>query len=113
MPNLYAGNPIMVDHTPGTAVAAGAVVVVDRSPRIAHRDIAANTLGALAAKDGIYNFVADGAIANGRKVFWNAAASKVTLTATGNLVIGIAVTASGADGDTIYVLHEPDGNVAA
>lgn len=113
MPTFYNGDPVMVDHTPGSAVAAGDVVIVDRSPRIAHSPIAANALGAVACHGGVYRNTADGAIANGRKVFWDNSAKKITLTATGNLVIGVSVSAAAADGDEIKFFHNPDGNAAA
>lgn len=113
MAQLKNGDPVMVDHTPASAVAAGDVVVIDRSPMIAHRDIPANTLGAVAVHSGVYSELADGAIAAGRKVFWNNSTKRVTLTATGNLVLGIATTTTTGAGQTINFFHQPDGNAAA
>lgn len=101
------GTPRMTDHTPGAAVASGDVVVSQDLVRVAHLDIAANTLGALAAGGGVYKATADGAIALGKKVYWDATAKKVTLTATGNKGFGFTLTTAGADGDVIDVLHQP------
>jgi predicted RecA/RadA family phage recombinase len=101
------GDPIMVDHTPSGAVAAGEVVVTGDSPRIAHRPIAAGVLGALAAAGGVYKVPADGAIAADKKVYWDNTANKVTLTSTSNKGFGTTVEAAAADGDLIHVLHRP------
>lgn len=107
MATFFQGTPLMVDHTPGSAVSAGDVVVTNDTPRIAHVDIAASTLGALATSGGVYKMTADGAIGADKKVYWDASASKVTLTSSGNKVIGVTTTAAAADGDAIYVRHDP------
>lgn len=107
MATYFAGTPIVADYTPGSAVSAGDVIVTNDTPRVAHLDIAANTLGALATNDGIYKMTADGAIGADKKVYWNAAASKVTLTAGSNKIFGVTVSAAAADGDAIYVRHDP------
>lgn len=101
------GNPIMADHTPGTAVAAGAVVVVGATPRVAHRDIAANEKGALAVFGGIYEMVGAGVYADGTKVYWDNVAGKVTTTAGSLKVFGELVSACSADGATCRVFHNP------
>lgn len=107
MATFFQGSPTMVDYTPGSAVTAGDVIVTNDTPRVAHADIAASTLGALASHDGVYKMTADGAIAADKKVYWNAAASKVTLTAGSNKIFGVTVSAAAADGDAIYVRHDP------
>jgi predicted RecA/RadA family phage recombinase len=107
---FWHGNPIMVDYTPGSAVTAGDVVIIGDSAFIAHDDIAANTLGAVASFGGIYAVIAGEAIATGKKVYWADSSNKVVETATGNKLFGMVVPASSAaaDGDTVYVLHMPD-----
>ena len=74
---------------------------------IAHSDIAASALGAVAAGGGVYSFTADAAIAAGKTVYWDAGASKVTETTTGNKRVGIVPPGSSAaaDGDAILVYH--------
>ncbi|MDY3555309.1 DUF2190 family protein [Gemmata sp. JC717] len=101
------GTPLMVDHTPGSAVPAGTVVVTGDTPRIAHLDIPANTLGALAAAGGVYEVAGDAAIAADKKVYWNNSANKVTETASGNKALGYTVTACAADGGLCLVRHDP------
>lgn len=105
------GDPLMVDHTPGPAVAAGDVVVVGSYGRVAHLDIAAGDLGALAIEGGVYTVPkatgASSAIAAGKKVYWDATAKVVTDISTSNTPFGQTVLAS-VDGDaTTTVLHDP------
>ena len=99
------GDPLMVDHTPGAAVAAGDVVVTNDTPRVSHQDIPATRLGALADGGGVYRMTADGAIAADKWVYWDAAAQKVTLTAGANKRFGKTTSASLASGDAIFVQH--------
>ena len=103
------GDPVMLDYTPGSAVDAGDVVVVGDLPLIAHQDIAANALGALAAGGGVYKVTADAAIAAGKKVWWNNTAKKVTETSAGNEEFGYLSpdSSAAADGDVVRVLHKP------
>lgn len=110
MATFISGNPLMVDHTPGSDVTAGDVIVTNDTPRIAHRDIASGELGALAAGGGVYQMTADAAIAADTLVYWNAAASKVTETASTHKIFGRTVQASSADGDLIEVIHQPELN---
>ncbi len=96
---IHDGNSI--DYTPGSAVAAGAVVVQGELIGIAKVDIAANTLGAL-AMTGVFDFPkATGggtAITAGANCYWDAAGQQATTTATGNKLIGKCVRAA-ADAD--------------
>ncbi len=104
---LRMGEPQTVNHTPGGAIAAGDVVVVGDSVRIARRDIAANALGALDAQGGVYRVAGDAAIASGKVVYWNDAANKVTETASTHKVFGETVSACTGDGVLFDVLHLP------
>lgn len=100
---LVHGSPLMVDHTPAGAIAAGEVVVLTNTVRIAHLPIAAGELGALAARGGVYEVpkAAGGstAIADGVDVYWNDAANVITATASTHKKIGVTVGAS-LDADT-------------
>lgn len=107
MADFKHGSPAMVDHTPAGAVAIGDVVVTNDTPRVSHRAIAAGELSALAAEGGVYECVGDAAIAADKKVWWNAAASKVTTTASTHKVFGVTVSACSADGSTCLVRHYP------
>ena len=99
----------MIDHTPGSAVSAGEVVVIGSTPHIAHKDIEANKLGAVGAGDGVYWVQFDATQTNGARTNWDNTAKKVTATTTSNTDFGIVVqTATGADGYGL-VLHKPNG----
>lgn len=108
---LVQGSPQMLDYTPVADVDAGAVVVIGDVVRIAHRDIPANTLGALAAEGGVYRCAkATGvgtAIADGKRVYWKAADSTITETAGTDKMFGYAAEAAGDDDETILVRHHP------
>ena len=103
------GEPLMVDYTPGSAVTAGDVLVIGSDIRIAHSDIAANELGALAAGGGVYRFPkATGsgeAITTGTRVYWDASGEVATTTASTNKIIGDTVAAAGDDDATVDVIH--------
>lgn len=107
MADFKKGSPRMADYTPGSAVAVGDVVVTNDTPRVAHLAIAANALGALAAEGGIYEVKGDGSISADKKVYWDATASKVTLTATGNKAFGYTVSACSGDNAPCLVRHDP------
>ena len=111
---LKHGSPLMVDHTPSSAVVAGQVVVIGEIPFVAHLDIDANRQGALAMGGAVYAVTADaGTIEPGDKVYWNDTTNKVTETAAAgaNKHFGYVLPDSdpGADGDTVLVKHAPDG----
>jgi predicted RecA/RadA family phage recombinase len=103
------GSPVMVDHTPGSALQGGDVLVVGDTPFIPHRDIAANVKGALAAYGGVYECTAGAAIAAfGTKLYWDDTNNKVTPTASTHKVFGKSLGTAAADGDKVMVLHFPN-----
>jgi len=113
--DLKNGSPLMADYTPGSAVTAGDVVVVSQIPCVAHSDIAASELGALAVGGGIYTTTGDAAIDAGDKVYWDDSEDKVTETASGNPHFGFVAPGSSCSGDggTVDVIHNPvDGQAA-
>ncbi len=104
------GNPLMVKHTPTSAVAAGEVVelIADTGPiGIAHNAIAANQTGNLSFGPGVYEVVcADTGVALGSLVYWDTAANKVTTTATTNPSFGRTLKATTATDQKIPVALE-------
>lgn len=115
---LRHGDPLMADHTPGSALDSGAVVVIGARPFVTHRAIAASTLGAVAAGGGVYKMTAGGAAGAGVDVYWNASAGKVNAAATattGDKHFGYVAPGSvaAADADVIDVVHAPDGSAAS
>jgi predicted RecA/RadA family phage recombinase len=104
-----SGSPEFVDHTPGSAVSAGDVVVTADTPRIAHRDIAANVLGSLAARGGVYSCTGDAVIAADKKVYWVNASNKVSEDddSGANKAFGVTTSACSGDGSTCEVRHDP------
>ena len=108
-----SGSPLMVDYTPGSAVAAGDVVVAGSECRIAHLSIEANQLGALAAPSGtaIYQIpktTGNGeGMADGDPVYWNATTKKgIDDNGSGtHKLIGYAFGAAGDDDTTMLIRH--------
>lgn len=107
------GNPVMMDYTPASAVAAGDVVIVGTRPCVAHKDIAANVLGALAIHGGIYDLVKDDTsgpdIAQGEEVAWITSTNLASDVITGNKHFGWALAAAGASASTVRTFHVPHG----
>jgi len=101
------GDPVFEKYTPGANVAAGDVVIVNDTPRVAHLDIPAGELGALAGAGGIYEMYADVAIAADKKVYWDPANHWVTATAGALKPFGYTTTATTGAGQTLYVRHDP------
>lgn len=98
---------VMVDYTPASAVAVGAVVVQGDYPMICHKAIDANRMGALSIEGGVYlGTVKSGVtLAAGDKVYWEVAGSQFTKTTT-DKPFGVA-TAAAASGTTTPVYHNP------
>ena len=97
-----------VDYTPGSAVAAGAVVVQGDLVGVAKQPIAANALGALAVS-GVFDFPkatgGGSGIAAGVNVYWDVADQEAkTDSETGaNKLLGKTTAAAGDDDTTVRV----------
>jgi predicted RecA/RadA family phage recombinase len=113
---FVSGDVNMIDYTPGSAVAAGAVVELGTECYVAHTAIAANAVGALAADGGVYDVVKEATtFAIGDPVYWDAGGDPVGGTEnsgaanaiTGsNIYMGIAIVAAGATDATVRVLRD-------
>jgi predicted RecA/RadA family phage recombinase len=110
---LVVGQAVKVKYTPGSAVAAGTVVVLNSVPFIAERDIAANRIGALAAGGAVYRCEPAAAIAVGKPVWWDNTNNVVTETATSNTHFGFTVGASYESNTLVDVMHQPQGLIGA
>lgn len=103
MTTEYVQRGESIDYTPGSAVAAGDVVVQGDLVGVAKKDIKANELGALAV-EGVFDFPkatgASTAIAVGKTVYWDVAdgEAKEDDETGANKLIGKTVLAA-ADGD--------------
>jgi predicted RecA/RadA family phage recombinase len=94
----------LINYTPGSAVAAGAVVVLADLITVAPRPIAANALGAVAV-EGVFKLPkASGAISQGAIVYWNSTDGNVTTTSSGNKRAGKAAEAAASGDATVPVL---------
>lgn len=103
----------MIDHTPAAAVGAGDVVVQSNLVGIANRPIDANVGGSLEIQ-GIFDVVkANGELAAGTAIYWDAdgnpqggtaGSGAATATATGNTFLGWAIAAAGATDEVVRIL---------
>ena len=106
---IQDGNTI--DYTPGADVSAGDVVVQGDLVGIAKLDIAADTLGALAAT-GVFDVPKTAgvgeAIAAGAKVYWDVGdtVAKTDDESGANKLLGKTVAAAGDDDTTVRVRLE-------
>lgn len=92
------------DYTPGSAVAAGDVVVMADTVGIAHRPIAANTLGSVAVS-GVFNLAKGaGAISQGAAIYWDTATSAVSTSSGAGKVLAGKAAAAAASADTVVAV---------
>ena len=95
-----------IDHTPGSDVAAGDVVVQGELVGVARTPIPANTPGSLAVA-GVFDFpkAAATVFAAGAKAYWDAT-NKLAVTSDGsgtNKLLGKATVAAGNGPTTVRV----------
>lgn len=104
------GVPLMVPYTPGSAVSAGDVIVSNSIAMIAHGDIAASTLGAVASPSGSASYdIVKGAssFSVNDPVYWDSGNSVATSTSGGNYFLGLANAAAVSGDTTVRVQHLP------
>lgn len=93
-----------IDYVPVADVAAGDLVIANDLVMVAKLDIPAGTLGALAV-GGVYEMPkGSAAIPFGKKAYWDATNKVVTATATGNTLIGKAVSDAAASDGFVRIL---------
>ena len=100
----------IIDHTPGSAVVAGQVVVQNGLVGVAIRPIAANVLGSLDTA-GVFDLAKEhGAVNAGATLYWDADGNPqggeagtgcATTTSSGNTFIGRSVIAALEDDETV------------
>lgn len=99
----YISKGDIIDYTPSSAVAAGAVVVSGGIVGVATQAIAANATGTLAVS-GVFEFPkASGALTLGATVYWDATNSNMTATATNNTLAGKVVEAAASAATAVKV----------
>lgn len=112
--NLYRGDTSMRDYTPAAAVDSGDVIAIGDLQYIAHLDIAADELGALACPTGsaAYKVDVEGALtlADGAAVNYDTTTGQI-LNANTGVFLGYAEGAV-ASGDT-YAIVRHQGKVGA
>ncbi len=95
-----------IDHTPGSDISSGDVMVQGDLVGVAKLDIKSGALGALAVA-GVFDSPKDtgsaSAISAGAKLYWDATNEVATATAGSNKYIGKALKAAAAADTTVRV----------
>jgi predicted RecA/RadA family phage recombinase len=109
MATQYLQDGELIDYTPGSAVAAGAVVVVGDRAFPAPRAIAANELGSLQTR-GVWRLpkLSTDTPAQGAILYWDAGNTRCTTTASTHKIIGHAAKAAGSGATEVDVLLGTD-----
>lgn len=87
---------LALDHTPGSNVSAGDVVVMGVRVGVALADIASGEVGAVQV-DGIFELpkLSTDVIAQGALVYWDTTPGEITTTVGSNVLAGYAAVAAG------------------
>jgi predicted RecA/RadA family phage recombinase len=98
MAKNYIQEGDVLDHIAAAAIGSGDVVLMGKRIGVAVADIASGATGSVAV-EGVFNLpkVVTQAPAQGALLYWDAAASNITTTATGNTLAGYAA-APGVNG---------------
>jgi predicted RecA/RadA family phage recombinase len=88
----------------GAAIASGAVVLMGKRIGIALADIAANGTGTVSVTD-VWTVakLATDVVAQGDLLYWDAANSRLTATASGNTLAGFAAAPAGNGATTVNI----------
>lgn len=106
MSNRFIQAGKVLDYANGsTARISGEVVVLGTKVGICQTAIAANATGAVMIC-GVHNVPKLGTdtMAQGANIYWDAANSRMTTTASGNTLAGVAANAAGASTTSVNVL---------
>lgn len=105
MATSYVQKGEVIDHTPGSDVSAGDVLVIGNLIGVAHTDIASGEVGAVGIS-GVYELpkVSAAVIAAGETVNYDVSAGEfddnAATAATGDLTGGCVAVAAAGNGDT-------------
>jgi predicted RecA/RadA family phage recombinase len=94
-----------LDYTPsGADVKSGDFILLGAIGGVAKTDIADGKTGAVHIT-GVYSVAkASGAVTQGAKLYWKAADSNLTTTASGNTIVGVAAEAAASGDATVKIL---------
>ena len=94
----------VLDFTATTAVASGAVVVIGARIGVAVKDIAVGETGPLRVK-GVVELakLSTDTPAQGALLYWDSANSRLTTTASGNVLAGYAAQGAGNGATTVWL----------
>lgn len=94
----------VISHTPSSAVASGAMVLIGTKVGIAIADIAANASGSvqMTGEFAVAKLATD-VVAQGASLYWDNTNKRLTVTAAGNTYAGYATGAAGNGATTVAI----------
>jgi len=94
----------VLNYTAGANIASGQFVLIGTIGGVAINAIPNGSTGAVRVK-GVFSVPkAAGAVTQGAKLYWDAANSVLTTTASGNTIVGVAAAAAQSGDATVQVL---------
>lgn len=104
MTNRYKAPGNTWTHTPASAVANNAIVLMGATVGVALAAIAASTPGPVAVK-GVYTLpkLSTDVVAQGALLYWDNTNTRLTTTASGNTLAGRAAAAAGNGVSTVDI----------
>src|SRR4051794_1060966 len=106
---FVSGTPHMVTLTPASDVTAGDVWVVGDLVLIAHVDIPANTVGAMAIGGGVYEADCSEDISFGAALMWDDSLNQAKKDTTGTVVANLGFAVSDDDNGSVLFFHQNGG----
>lgn len=101
---LQEGDILNYTNGGGSTIASGAVVLIGKRIGVAIADIAPSATGSL-AMEGVWSIAKLGTdnVSQGDILYWDAANSRLTATASGNTQAGFAAAAAGSGATTVAI----------
>ncbi len=104
MAKNYVQDGKTLNYTAGADIASGDFVLIGALGAIAKTDIANGKTGAVHVC-GVFSVPkASGAVTQGAKLYWSAANSNLTTTASGNTFVGLAAEAAASGDASVKIL---------
>jgi predicted RecA/RadA family phage recombinase len=104
MAKNYVQDGKTLNYTAGADIASGDFVLIGALGAVAKTDIANGKTGAVHVC-GVFSVPkASGAITQGAKLYWSAANSNLTTTASGNTFVGLAAEAAASGDASVKIL---------
>lgn len=104
MAKNYVQDGKVLNYTAGADIASGQFVLIGAIGGVAIGKIANGATGAVQIQ-GVFSVPkASGAVTQGAKLYWDATNSVLTITSSGNTIVGVAAAAAQSGDATVQIL---------